>query len=107
LLALLALAVAPFLSPVEREDGRPRAPQAHSSEVEGLESIRGFMSLAEVEKATGVPAAHIIDELGLPSGVEHGERLGRLKTAYGFTLDDVRRVVQVYQQGEAQPSRQR
>jgi hypothetical protein len=105
LLALLTLAVAPFLSPVEREDGSPRWPQAHSSEVEGLESIRGSMSLAEVEKATGVPAGHIIEELGLPSGADHSERLGRLRTAYGFTIDDVRRIVQVYRQGKAEPPR--
>jgi hypothetical protein len=106
LLALLALAVAPFLSPVERDGGGLRAPRPHASEVEGLESIRGFMTLAEVQEATGVPADHIIGELGLPPGVEHEERLGRLRTTYEFTINDVRHIVQAYQQGRAQPPRQ-
>ena len=106
LAALLALAIAPFLSPVERASGGLRTPPPHSSEVEGLESIRGFMTLAEVQETTGVPADHIIEKLGLPPGVEHDERLGRLRTAYGFTVDDVRQIVQTYRQGRAQPPRQ-
>jgi len=106
LAALLALAIAPFLSRVERAGGDLRTPPPHSSEVEGLESIRGFMSLAEVQEATGVPADHIIEKLGLPPGVEHDERLGKLRTTYGFTVDDVRQIVQRYRQGRAQPPRQ-
>jgi hypothetical protein len=102
LAALLALAVAPFLSPVERAGGELHAPDSHSSELEGLESIRGFMTLAEVQEATGVPAQHIVEQLGLPAGVRHDERLGRLKTTHGFAIDDVRRIVQSYQQGQAQ-----
>ena len=105
LAALLALAITPFFSPVERAGGGPRTPPPHSSEVEGLESIRGLMTLAEVQEATGVPAAHIIEELGLPPTVEHDERLGRLRTTYGFTVNDVRHIVQAYQQGEARPRR--
>ena len=105
LVALLALAIAPFASPVEREAGGSGPPRARSSEVEGLESIRGFTSLAEVQKATGVPVDHIIEELGLPPNVDHDERLGRLRTTYGFTIDDVRRIVQAYRQGKAQPPR--
>jgi hypothetical protein len=38
LMALLALAIAPFLSPVERDGEEPRRPRAHSSEAEGLGS---------------------------------------------------------------------
>ena len=105
LAALLALAIAPFLSPVERDGGGPARPGPHSSEVEGLESIRGSMTLAEVQEATGVPADHIVRELGLPPGVDHDERLGRLRTAYGFSIDDVRQIVETYQQGRAQPPR--
>ena len=106
LAALLALAIAPFLSPVERASGGLRTQSSHSSEVEGLESIRGFMSLAEVQQATGVPADHIIEKLGLPPGIEPDERLGKLRTTYGFTVDDVRQIVQTYRQGRAQPPRQ-
>jgi hypothetical protein len=108
LAALLALAVAPLLSPVERDLGKSSAPPPHSSELEGSESIRGSMTLSEIQEATGVPASYIIEELGLPPGVEMGQRLGRLRTTHGFTVDDVRRVVQTYQQGEIRrPRRQR
>jgi len=106
LAALLALAIAPFLSPVERTGGELRTPASHSSDIKGLESIRGFMTLAEVQEATGVPADHIIEKLGLPPGVEHDKSLGKLRTAYGFTVDDVRQIVQSYRQGRAQPPRQ-
>jgi hypothetical protein len=106
LLALLALAIAPFLSPVERASGGVRTPSAHSSEQQGLESIGGFMTLAEIQEATGVPADHIIKELGLPAGVEKDERLGRLRRAHGFSIDDVRRIVQGYPQSGAQPPRE-
>jgi hypothetical protein len=98
LVALLALAVAPFLSPVERTGGAARAPASHSSGVERSESIRGSMTLAEIQEATGVPADHIIEELGLPAGIQTDERLGRLKRTYGFAIDDVRRIVAAYRE---------
>jgi hypothetical protein len=101
LAALLALVIAPFLSPVERKGGGLHTSSPHSYEVEGLESIRGYMSLTEIQEATGVPADHIIEELGLPAGVQHDERLGRLRTIHGFSVDDVRRIVQAYQQSGA------
>jgi hypothetical protein len=59
------------------------------------------MTLAEIEEATGVPGDHIIEELGLPAGVQKDERLGRLKTTYGFAIDDIRRIVQAYRESEA------
>ena len=104
LAALLALAIAPFLSPVERAGGALHSSGPHSSELEDLDSIRGSMTLAEIQQATGVPADYIIERLGLPSGVPRDERLGRLKTAHGFAIDDVRRIVQTYQRSEAQPA---
>jgi len=107
LVALLALAIAPFLSPVERTGEALRTPTEHSSEHQVLESIGGFMSIAEVEEATGVPADHIIEELGLPAGVEEDERLGRLRRAHGFSIDDVRRIVEGYQGVEARPPPER
>jgi hypothetical protein len=60
------------------------------------------MTLAEVQEATGVPADHVVRELGLPPGVDHRERLGRLRTAYGFSIDDVRRIVENHQRPGAQ-----
>lgn len=102
LVAFLALAIAPFFSPVERTDGGLDTSSSHSYEPEGLEWIRGYMTLAEIEEATGVPAHHIIKELGLPAGIQHDERLGRLRTTHGLVIDDVRRIVQAYQQSGAQ-----
>jgi hypothetical protein len=104
LTALLALAVAPFLSPVEQTGGGLHTAGSHSYESEGSESIRGYMTLAEVQEASGVPAEHIIKELGLPAGVQQNERLGRLRTTHGFAVDDVRRIVQAYQESQAQRS---
>jgi hypothetical protein len=64
------------------------------------------MTLAELEEATGTPADHIIEELGLPNGIDRDERLGRLKTSYGFTMSDVRRIVESYQRdGGRHPGR--
>ena len=105
LLALLALVIAPFLSPVERSGSGLGSPIPLSREGQGLESIRGSMSLAEVEEATGVPAEHIIGELGLPPGIPKDERLGRLRTTHGFAIDDVRRIVEAYQRDQARGPR--
>ena len=106
LLALLALAIAPFLSPIERAVGATRALTPHSSGLERWESIRGSMTLAEIQEAAGVPADHIVEELGLPASVQKDDHLGRLKRAYGFAIDDVRRIVAAYGKGEAHRPRQ-
>jgi hypothetical protein len=106
LAACLALAVSPFLSPVERAGGEHGTPHPHSYELEDLESIRGCMTLSEIEEATGVPAAHLSEELGLPAGVETNQNLGKLRRTYEFSMDDVRRIVHAYQQGETQRPRQ-
>ena len=106
LIALLALAIAPFMSPVERAAGEIRTPGPHSSERERSESIRGFMTLAEIQAATGVPADTLIEQLGLPPGVPKDERLGRLKTTHGFTMEDVRRIVEAYEESKARRLRQ-
>jgi hypothetical protein len=99
LFALLALAIAPFASSVERAGGATRVPGPHASEAEGTESLRGFMTLAEIEATTGVPADTIIEQLGLPPGVSKDETLGRLRTIYGFSMDDVRRIVEAQRAG--------
>ena len=60
----------------------------------GGHEIRGSMTLADVERATGVPAAVIVRGLGLPDGVSPDERLGRLRREHGFSMSDVRRIVE-------------
>ena len=101
LAALLALALSPFLSPVERAGGGLGPPGAHPSELGHSESIRGSMTLAEIEDATGVPAEHLIQELGLPPGVRKDQRLGRLGRSHGFAMGDLRRIVRDYQESRA------
>ena len=55
--------------------------------------IRGSMTLAEVETATGVSAATLKSELGLPKDISAQERIGRLARQYGFSVEKVRDVV--------------
>jgi hypothetical protein len=54
------------------------------------------MTLAEVEELTGVPAEHIIEELGLPASVGSDAKLRQLKRIYGFEIEDVRRIAAAY-----------
>ena len=96
LVAVVALAVAPLVSPVEgtgERGGRGR----HSGVVEQSSSwVRGSMTLREVEQATGTPVSHLAGQLGLPRDVGLDERLGQLSRRYGFSIDDVRRAVDTY-----------
>ena len=109
--ALLAVAVAPLVSPV-RQTGKPAeremeaqtapaaAPAVAKAEVcpapTGAE-IHGTMSLEQVARAGGVPVEHLIRQLRLPAGVSRTEPLRQLTGAHGFTMDDVRRIVTDYQ----------
>lgn len=99
LIAVVALAIAPLLAPVERDTGNKGVSSLSSHQYEDI-SIRGSMTLKEVEEATGVPASHIIKELNLPETMSEEERLGPLKRQYGFEINDVREIVKRYKDGE-------
>lgn len=93
------VAARPIQAP-ERADDRPEHPGADTLETGreedhdmGHELIRGSMTLAEVEDATGVTAATLKSELGLPPETVADERLGRLGRQYGFNMDKVRSIV--------------
>jgi hypothetical protein len=58
-----------------------------------LESIRGSMTLRQVEQSTGVPVGALIEQLGLPSGIDPDERIGRIRKGYDVSPDDVRQAV--------------
>lgn len=101
IVGLVGLSLAPFLATVEPtgEAGRGRQQERHESRtngslvpVAGVE-IRGSMTLAELEAATGVSATVIIDELGLPADVSREEKLGQLRRQFDFELDDIREIV--------------
>jgi len=55
------------------------------------------MTLMEIQEKTGVPYQHIAAKLSLPEDVSSNERLGRLKKVYGFSIDDVRKIVEEYE----------
>ena len=121
LVGLLGLCVAPFLSVTEPTGTRGRRYQdtqkQRAGERTSLEEpaphlrenvtnarrplhtgrtgshIRGSMTLAEVEKTTGVAVKVVLRELGLPSDVPREERLGRLSRQYGFEMEEVRKIV--------------
>ncbi len=121
LLVLLGLAASPYLAGVESKDDSPHKTRSEKSvegkhvkqtnaegkraeekHIEGegkhaegsLFSIDGTMSLGEVERMTGVSAAVIVKELGLPTDVPVDERLGRLRKEYGFEMRDLREIVE-------------
>jgi len=96
LAAVVALALAPLLTPVERIDGGAAGGEQEGHFGSHAEDIRGDLTLRELEAQTGVPADHVVRELGLPDGVRRDERLGRLRRQYGFDMGQVRRIVDDY-----------
>ncbi|MFH1418224.1 MAG: DUF4405 domain-containing protein [Planctomycetota bacterium] len=113
LVALIAVSVAPLVGEREQtargELKRTRsvaAPETESpSHSEGSatqaehaedETIRGLMTLREVERETGVPVSYLLSSLRMPADTSPDETLGRLRRAYGFAMSDVRRVVKEY-----------
>jgi hypothetical protein len=55
--------------------------------------INGRMSLADVEKATGISAKKIAQELNLPKDASLDQNLGQMRRRYGFQLQQVRDLV--------------
>ena len=92
-IALAALAAAPFFGRVEQTGEPPHRMRADETGDRKAPQIDGSMTLNEVEKLTGVPAAVILRELGLPPQVPVDARIGRLRKEYGFELHDVREIV--------------
>jgi hypothetical protein len=111
LVGLLGLAAAPLTAPVEQTGvprqaaGMPASSSPHASTApagasappepaqSGLETIRGSMTLREVERSTGVPVDALITRLGLPHGIDPDERIGRIRKRYDISPDDVRQAV--------------
>ncbi len=117
LAALVALAAAPFFGDVEQTGQAPHRSESATPSGDSAEpaapppadaphrghgagagegagpAIDGSMTLADVERLTGVPAAVVLRELGLPEDLPRDENLGRLRRAHGFEMDDVRAAV--------------
>ena len=94
LVALLGLAAAPFFGDVQETGEPPHRLRSMEHADDKAYRIDGSTTLREVEQRTGVPAAVILEELGLPPESHVDERLGRLRRQYGFEMEDVRGIVE-------------
>ena len=94
IVALIALAVAPFLSNREQTGVPSHKLRTEKTELEKHMEIRGSMTLYEVEQLTGVSVENILRKLNLPSDIPADQQLGKLRRKYGFEMDDVRKIVQ-------------
>jgi hypothetical protein len=100
LAAVVALALAPLFTPVERISAGSWDGEYAGHLGSGLEAVRGELTLRELEAQTGVPAEYVLRELGLPEEVPRDERLGKLRRQYGFDMALVRRIVDDYREAE-------
>ncbi|OGP57715.1 MAG: hypothetical protein A2V67_16575 [Deltaproteobacteria bacterium RBG_13_61_14] len=91
--ALVGLAAAPFFGRVEQTGEPPRRMRVTAPGETPVPPIDGTMTLKQVEQLTGVPAAVILRELGLPPQLPGDARLGRLSKDHGFELHEVREIV--------------
>ncbi|MFC2167604.1 DUF4405 domain-containing protein [Acidobacteriota bacterium] len=62
-------------------------------EGEGYVVVTGQMSIADLEKATGISSQSIIEKLDLPKRTKLNETLGLLRKRFGFQLQDVRDII--------------
>ena len=95
LIAIIAFSISPLLTPVKKETTNKNVPFLSSHQYEDI-SIRGSMTLKEVEETTGVPIAYLLKALNLPKSIAPEKQLGPLKREYGFEINDVRDVVKEY-----------
>lgn len=103
-ITLLLIAVAPFLSPKEQVpssiDGKATRTHSDNSKADAekhAESIRGSMTLEEVEQSTGVPVKYLLKQLGLPANTSPGQKLGQLSKKHGLEIKVIRKAVVNYQ----------
>lgn len=99
-LTILALALAPFLSPVAGVSGGAGRAEPHADHSTDTAALRGSMTLGEMEQVTGVPVDHVLKQLGLPADIAPDERLGRLSAIHGFGMSDIRRIAREYAERE-------
>jgi hypothetical protein len=100
LLAVVALAFAPLVSPVERVAPDLRGGSVRSEPGPGsagpAAQVGGAMSFREVAEATRVPATYLLRELELPPDTDLDERIGTVGRAQGFRPERVREIVRHY-----------
>ncbi len=69
------------------------SPEEFIYERQGYVTITGNMTLAEVEKFTGIPAKTLAEKLGLPPKTSPEETFGLLRKRYGFSLLEAREAI--------------
>ncbi|MBT8263112.1 MAG: DUF4405 domain-containing protein [Bacteroidia bacterium] len=95
-LAILAIALAPILTPVEGT-GRGKMQKKESTHIEESEiKVQGSMTLYEVQESTGVPASFILEQLKITTEIPEDTKLGELKKSYDFSMDEVRDIIKKY-----------
>lgn len=92
-MGVIALALAPFLAPVQQNTSRGKLEDLHNFEIQ----VTGSMTLSEVESVTRVPRQYIMQELGLPADTSPYEPLGSLGSQHGFGVPRVREIVEQYE----------
>ena len=93
----------------DRAAARDRQPPTAEEQADLQETgtITGQMTLAELQRHSGIPASIVADRLNLPYDVPTDEPLGRLRQRYPFTMDHVRDIVAELSEGlsASDPSR--
>lgn len=90
LLAILGIAAAPFVSPVEQV---PHGPGSHRGYALRPGAIQGSMTLQEVADGAGIPVAKLIARLGIAAETRADETLDQLIAEQDLRLRDVRDAV--------------
>ncbi len=96
LLALLALAIAPIISPVESSAANGSNKFEKVSPTMDSSAIRGSMTFNDIGNELNVPLSYLIQRLHLPQDVPKDIPLKNLKTEYNFSMEDVRSVLDDY-----------
>ena len=63
---------------------------------EKVYDVKGYLTLKEASNKFNVPVDYLLKELGLPSNISSGEKLGWLRKKYGFTMHDVDDIIVKY-----------
>ena len=99
-LAILAVAVSPLLSPIEGGK-RSKAEEKHERHISESEiEINGSMTLQEIQDRTGVPATYLITELKLPETTSAETKMGKLRNQFNFDMERVRILIKKYNQNQ-------
>jgi hypothetical protein len=108
--ALVLIAAAPLLAPIERvsrgefERGNSESDLITQGTVA---EIRGSMTLTEVAEAANLSVAQVLEELDLPPDVSPNERIGRLLRQHGLEMSDSRNALRESTTNDSSPERLR